>query len=255
MNNVNRPERNWRAAFLATAAVGLAWSLAMRPAAANDHGHGHPGIGQWQQAPSVQGGGHAYGHGAPRLEAHHDFHGRDFNSGQSHPGFQRQTAPAFQAQSHDHPGAGFQTFHRDHPGTGVHEFNHEHSAPSVQVFNHQPGGTDPRRFDERRFLADRFDRDHWQHGHWFHGLHDGRTAWWWAIDGGGFYAFDQPIYPYPDYSEDYYAADPYASQPLAESPYPTQPNVYYYCQDPPGYYPTVQECPGGWQTVPAQPNS
>jgi hypothetical protein len=29
--------------------------------------------------------------------------------------------------------------------------------------------------------------------------------------------------------------------------------VWYYCPDSKAYYPYVKECPGGWQTVPAEP--
>lgn len=29
--------------------------------------------------------------------------------------------------------------------------------------------------------------------------------------------------------------------------------VWYHCSKPDGYYPYVKNCPGGWQTVPAQP--
>jgi hypothetical protein len=28
---------------------------------------------------------------------------------------------------------------------------------------------------------------------------------------------------------------------------------WYYCRKPEGYYPYIKACPGGWQTVPAQP--
>jgi hypothetical protein len=28
-----------------------------------------------------------------------------------------------------------------------------------------------------------------------------------------------------------------------------QPSYWYYCQNPQGYYPQVQQCPGGWMTV------
>jgi len=31
--------------------------------------------------------------------------------------------------------------------------------------------------------------------------------------------------------------------------------VWYYCPESSSYYPYVKECPGGWQTVPAQPPS
>ncbi|HXH12133.1 MAG TPA: hypothetical protein VNP04_20500 [Alphaproteobacteria bacterium] len=35
---------------------------------------------------------------------------------------------------------------------------------------------------------------------------------------------------------------------------PPPPQVYwYYCDDPSGYYPYVQHCPGGWRQVPPSP--
>ena len=34
---------------------------------------------------------------------------------------------------------------------------------------------------------------------------------------------------------------------------PLSPSVWYYCNNPEGYYPDVQQCPGGWRTVPASP--
>ena len=47
---------------------------------------------------------------------------------------------------------------------------------------------------------------------------------------------------------------PYAAPPANGQP-ETQPQSYwYYCQNPQGYYPYVQQCPEGWQTVvPAPP--
>ena len=44
-----------------------------------------------------------------------------------------------------------------------------------------------------------------------------------------------PYYSYPD--ESYYGYGPYTQ--------------YWYCDDPAGYYPYVQQCNTGWQTVPA----
>jgi hypothetical protein len=33
----------------------------------------------------------------------------------------------------------------------------------------------------------------------------------------------------------------------------SQPSYWYYCQNPQGYYPYIQQCPGGWlQVVPQQ---
>lgn len=30
-------------------------------------------------------------------------------------------------------------------------------------------------------------------------------------------------------------------------------NVWYYCHNPDGFYPSIKSCPGGWQKVPASP--
>jgi hypothetical protein len=64
-----------------------------------------------------------------------------------------------------------------------------------------------------------------------------------------------PYYPYPYYSYPYYGGVPpvvqqdpqvYIQQP---EPQAQQANYWYYCQNPQGYYPQVQQCPGGWMTV------
>jgi hypothetical protein len=55
-------------------------------------------------------------------------------------------------------------------------------------------------------------------------------------------------YPYP-YSPQIYVQP---SQPLSIQP-PSPPPVWYYCENPQGYYPYVQQCPDGWRTVPQSP--
>ena len=35
---------------------------------------------------------------------------------------------------------------------------------------------------------------------------------------------------------------------------PSSPPVWYYCEDPQGYYPHVQQCPGGWRTGTGAPS-
>ena len=93
-------------------------------------------------------------------------------------------------------------------------------------------------------------------GSWGHagGFHHGRG-------GVGFFV-GSPFWGYPfwPYYGSYY---PYA-YPV---PVPTQPptyieqdyggeglpaNYWYYCSNPPGYYPSVTDCPVGWQQVPPQ---
>lgn len=89
------------------------------------------------------------------------------------------------------------------------------------------------------------------------GIAIGGPYWGW---GPGYYP---PYYAYPPYY--YYppavvtvpAAPPtYIEQgqseaaPRAEAP---AAGVWYFCPVSNGYYPYVRDCPGGWQTVPAQP--
>jgi hypothetical protein len=53
---------------------------------------------------------------------------------------------------------------------------------------------------------------------------------------------------------------PYAYPPVIVQPPPRlyvhpppPPPIWYYCENPQGYYPYVQHCPGGWRQVPATP--
>ncbi|MCC6917378.1 hypothetical protein [Nitrosomonas sp.] len=52
-------------------------------------------------------------------------------------------------------------------------------------------------------------------------------------------------------------ADPpvYIQQPVrpAPPPAPAVTRYWYYCENPAGYYPDVERCPGGWIKVPPQP--
>jgi hypothetical protein len=83
----------------------------------------------------------------------------------------------------------------------------------------------------------------WTSGWWHHGQWHGRWGWWWFA-GGFWWWYDTPVYPYPTYvSETYY-----------EEPTEDQGGAYwYYCQNPPGYYPYVQYCNGPWQPVAPTP--
>lgn len=91
------------------------------------------------------------------------------------------------------------------------------------------------------------DRDlrHWRRGHWHHGVHGGRYGWWWVIPTLGiWYAYNVPVYPYPD---------PYVPPTAVRPPPPPPPPQYwYYCPSRGFYYPYVDLCPGGWRKVPAR---
>lgn len=92
------------------------------------------------------------------------------------------------------------------------------------------------------------DRSMWTHGQWRHTKHHGRNGWWWYTNGAWFF-YDEPVYPYPEtVSDDYSFDDDYADAPDQSGGY-----VWYYCNNPPGYYPYVQSCRGPWQPVTPTP--
>jgi hypothetical protein len=92
------------------------------------------------------------------------------------------------------------------------------------------------------------------HGGGFHGAHfggdrrgfrrGGFDGWW----GGGLgWGYDSDYgYSYPGY--DYGAYDAYGAYGYNQ---PSGSQVWYYCQNPAGYYPYVSQCTTAWQPVPA----
>lgn len=66
-----------------------------------------------------------------------------------------------------------------------------------------------------------------------------------------------PYYPYPPVVVErqapvYIEQSPPVAAPPAPAPAPE--NYWYYCAAAKGYYPYVNECPGGWQRVQPQPS-
>lgn len=59
------------------------------------------------------------------------------------------------------------------------------------------------------------------------------------IEQSGSYDADTPSYPS-------------SSAPTSVVP-STGGNIWYYCHNPDGFYPSIKSCPGGWQKVPASP--
>ena len=88
----------------------------------------------------------------------------------------------------------------------------------------------------------------WHNGQWGHwGYHNGVRVFIGAPYPYGYYPYPY-AYPYPAPAQVYaQPAPPVASEP------PSPPPVWYYCDDPQGYYPYVHQCPGGWRTVPQTP--
>ena len=114
------------------------------------------------------------------------------------------------------------------------------------------------------------ERNRWTHGRWHHGRHNHRFGWWWFANGGWFF-YDQPIYPYPGYvsSDAYYgedysdggnydydydgdSGDSYSDDSGAAS---ANDGYWYYCRDPEGYYPDIRKCRTDWQRVSPRPDS
>ena len=157
-----------------------------------------------------------------------------------------QGGPQFQHDSHGSGGnnvsGGHQNFSRFH-ANGQQQFRFTH-GPKFQDHN------------VSHFSAQ--DRSAWTHGHWWHGRHGGRNGWWWNA-GGTWFFYDNPIYPYPDYASDYYYEDDYGpdygSAPDDQYAPPGTEGGYswYYCNNPPGYYPYVQQCRGPWRAVDPTP--
>jgi hypothetical protein len=87
----------------------------------------------------------------------------------------------------------------------------------------------------------------WHGGGWHHDFHGGRLGWWWVV-GPHWYFYNAPIYPYPD---------PYVPPVVIVQPPPAtgvpHAQSWYYCDDPQGYYPYVNECRGPWRAVPTSP--
>jgi hypothetical protein len=110
------------------------------------------------------------------------------------------------------------------------------NAPTALAQHHDPHWHDN---DIHHFN----DHDYgvWRGGRWFHGPYGGRAGWWWIV-GGVYYYYPAPVYPYPD---------PYVPPVVAPAPSPPPAN-WFYCSNPPGYYPYVPQCAVPWQPVPPQ---
>lgn len=118
------------------------------------------------------------------------------------------------------------------------------SATSAPL-RHEPPVRDFHGRDFRRLSLD--ERHQWLGGRWIHDWHHGTFGWWWTV-GPYWYFYTEPMYPYP------YYIPPLANiQPVA--PPAAGPATWYYCDNPPGYYPAVSMCNVPWRAVPATPTA
>ncbi|MGE5237368.1 MAG: hypothetical protein ACM3ON_01035 [Chloroflexota bacterium] len=89
------------------------------------------------------------------------------------------------------------------------------------------------------------------------------VPFWGYYPGPYYYPYYAPYYNpyyYPYYSPYYYppaVTVPSTPQSYIERNQPQEssapPAIWFYCPDSKKYYPYVRECPGGWETVPAEP--
>lgn len=107
---------------------------------------------------------------------------------------------------------------------------------------------------------------HYSGHYWGRGHHSGSRVGVGVVIGGPiwgppwYYPYYYPYYPY--YYPYYYppavavpSTPPEYIERSEPEPSSAPTDVWYYCPDSRTYYPYVKECPGGWQTVPAQPPS
>lgn len=103
--------------------------------------------------------------------------------------------------------------------------------------------------------ADRYHRGGGYYGRGHYGYNRGPSFGFYF--GSPFYS--RPYYPYP--YQPYYPYYPptivtvpvnppvYIERSQPQAAQPLSPGFWYYCSDPEGYYPYVQECPNGWRQV------
>lgn len=150
--------------------------------------------------------------------------------------------------------------------------HHASAAPALEMRSPVPPVpyVAIRDFDHDRH--EHFDHDHWHYRHgyagdpwvsgvWRNGWFGGRYGWWW-VWGGRRYWYDRPVYPYPPMESQIIIADPppiivqtpppaMLQPPPAPPQVQAQPNMWYYCDNPAGYYPYVQSCTTPFHAVPA----
>jgi hypothetical protein len=121
--------------------------------------------------------------------------------------------------------------------------------------------------DVHRFHNDELIR--WRGGRWSNSCFGGRCGWWW-LAAGQWYFYDNPVYPYPLVVSGIGYVDPayidpapvvitapppsvVMPAPLQSAPRSAAPQFWYYCDNPQGYFPSVQTCNKQFRQVPPPP--
>jgi hypothetical protein len=90
----------------------------------------------------------------------------------------------------------------------------------------------------------------WRGGVWHRDYYDGRFGWWFDVD-GVYYPYAAPIFPFPlEVAPLVFDDVPPAPAPIAGiAPLPPLPHAGYHCEDPSGFYPTLETCRSGWTVI------
>jgi hypothetical protein len=186
-----------------------------------------------------------------------------------------QDAPKAAAQEH----GGRRPQSADHPQghTGGPAAPAQSAAPAPgRPSEHSPGGTrgPGHPGEEHREIAHerhefhehdvhRFNHEElalWRGGGWHQEWHNGRFGWWW-LAGGVWYFYERPVYPYPLVIAETTYVEPVVAPPVvvpampAPAPAAVAPagpppqQFWYYCDNPPGYYPYVATCNTNYREV------
>jgi len=151
------------------------------------------------------------------------------------------------------------------------EYGHEHHEEMHEHHEAVHQWHEFHEHDVHRFTAE--ELVHWRGGQWRNSCFGGRCGWWWFA-GGRWYFYERPVYPYPLLVSEIAFVEPvpapapvyvapapayvtvpppaYATSPAPPAaPLPPPAQMFYYCDSPPGYYPSVPSCPSGFRQVPA----
>ena len=141
---------------------------------------------------------------------------------------------------------------RGHEVGGGHEAGRGHEAMRA---HHEFRGRDVHHFNHAELAR-------WRGGRWRNTCFDGRCGNWWFAD-GQWYFYDHPVYPYPLEVAEVTFLEPVVVAPVAQvvvqaaAPMQVAPSaaaqVWYYCDNPPGYYPYVKQCNTQYREVAAKP--
>ena len=142
-----------------------------------------------------------------------------------------------------------------------HDENAKSSPLLLNVHDHH----EMHEFRERRVhFFSPFELGIWTAGGWVEGWYAGQYGWWWTT-GGRRYWYAHPVYPYPPMVSEVWYPQTVVIQPQAPAVVPPPPQgvavppsqaqqMWYYCDNPAGYYPYVQSCTVPFRAVPVQPH-